>query len=61
MTKKKKDFSKEILERIVGTKKKTDLAEKFKVAFAEKYGVKREELKKGIVDKVYNNKDKVER
>jgi hypothetical protein len=61
MTKKKKDFSKEILERIVRTKKKTDLAEKFKEAFAEKYGVKREELKKGIVDKVYNNKDKVER
>ena len=61
MTKKNKDFSKEILERIVGTKKKTDLAEKFKEAFAEKYGVKREELKKGIVDKVYNNKDKVER
>ncbi len=45
----------------MGTKKKTDLAEKFKEAFAEKYGVKREELKKGIVDKVYNNKDKVER
>ena len=61
MNKKKKDFSKEILERIVGTKKKTDLAEKFKEAFAEKYGDKRKELKKGIVDKVYNNKDKVER
>ena len=61
MVKKKKDYSKEILERIVGTKKKTDLAEKFKEAFAEKYGVKREELKKGIVDKVYNNKEKVER
>ena len=61
MTKKKKDFSKEILERIVGTKKKTDLAEKFKEAFAEKYGIKREELKKGIVDKVYNKQEKVER
>ena len=61
MNKKKKDFSKEILERIVGTKKKTDLAEKFKEAFAEKYGVKREELKKGIVDKVYNKQEKVER
>ena len=61
MAKKKKDFSKEILERIVGTKKKTDLAEKFKEAFAEKYGVKREELKKGIVDKVYNKQEKVER
>ena len=61
MVKKKKDYSKEILERIVGTKKKTDLAEKFKEAFAEKYGVKREELKKGIVDKIYKNKEKVER
>ena len=37
MAKKKKDYSKEILERIVGTKKKTDLAEKFKEAFAENY------------------------
>ena len=61
MAKKKKDYSKEILERIVGTKKKTDLAEKFKEAFAEKYGIKREELKKGIVDKVYNKQEKVER
>ena len=59
--KNKKDHSKAILERIVGTKRKTELAEKFKEAFAEKYGVKREELKKGIVDKVYNNKDRVER
>ena len=33
MAKKRKDYSKEILERIVGTKKKTDLAEKFKEAF----------------------------
>ena len=61
MAKKRKDYSKEILERIVGTKKKTDLAEKFKEAFAEKYGLKREEIKKGIVDKVYNKKEKVER
>jgi len=61
MTKKKKDYSKEILERIVGTKSKATLAEKFKEAFAEKYGIKREELKKGIVDKIYNNKEKVER
>ena len=61
MAKKKRDYSKEILERIVGTKKKTDLAEKFKEAFAEKYGLKREEIKKGIVDKVYNKKEKVER
>jgi replication initiation and membrane attachment protein DnaB len=56
MTKKKKDYSKEILERIVGTKSKATLA-----AFAEKYGIKREEMKKGIVDKIYNNKEKVER
>ena len=61
MAKKKKDYSKAILERIVGTKSKATLAEKFKEAFVEKYGIKREELKKGIVDKVYNNKDKVER
>ena len=59
--KNKKDHSKAILERIVGTKRKTELAEKFKEAFAEKYGVKREELKKGIVDKVYNKQEKVER
>jgi|TARA_R100000541_G_C1851364_1_gene77667 hypothetical protein len=58
--KNKKDHSKAILERIVGTKRKTDLAEKFKEAFAEKYNVKREEIKQGIVDKVYN-KEKVER
>ena len=61
MGKKNKDYSKEILERIVGTKSKATLAEKFKEAFAEKYGIKREELKKGIVDKVYNQKEKVER
>ena len=61
MTKKNKDYSREILERIVGTKSKATLAEKFKEAFAEKYGIKREEMKKGIVDKIYNNKDKVER
>ena len=30
-------------------------------AFVEKYGIKREELKKGIVDKVYNKQEKVER
>ena len=59
MTKKNKDYSKEILERIVGTKAKATLAEKFKEAFAEKYGIKREELKKGIVDKVYNKQEKV--
>ena len=61
MVKKNKDYSKAILERIVGTKSKATLAEKFKEAFDEKYGIKREELKKGIVDKVYNNKEKVER
>ena len=61
MAKKKKDYSKAILERIVGTKSKADLAEKFKEAFAEKYGIKKEEMKKGIVDKIYNNKEKVEK
>ena len=60
MAKKRKDYSREILERIVGSKRKTDLAEQFKNAFAEKYGIKREEMKKGIVDKIYN-KEKVER
>ena len=60
MTKKKKDYSKAILERIVGTKSKATLAEAFKLAFAEKYDVKREEIKQGIVDKVYNN-EKVEK
>ena len=61
MAKKKKDYSKAILERIVGTKSKSDLAEKFKEALAEKYGIKKEEMKKGIVDKIYNNKEKVEK
>ena len=61
MAKKKKDYSRQILERIVGTKSKADLAEKFKEAFAEKYGLKKEEIKKGIVDKVYNQKEKVEK
>ena len=61
MAKKEKDYSKAILERIVGTKSKSDLAEKFKEAFAEKYGIKKEEMKKGIVDKIYNNKEKVEK
>ena len=60
MTKKKKDYSKAILERIVGTKSKTYLADEFKNAFAEKLGIKKEELKKGIVDKIYN-KEKVEK
>ena len=60
MVKKRKDYSREILERIVGSKRKTDLAEQFKKAFAEKYSIKREEMKKGIVDKIYN-KEKVER
>ena len=60
MAKKRKDYSREILERIVGSKRKTDLAEQFKKAFSEKYGIKREEMKKGIVDKIYN-KEKVER
>ena len=51
MAKKGYDRSRAILERIVGTKSKADLADKFKEAFAEKYGIK-----KGIVDKVYNQK-----
>ena len=50
-----KDNARAILERIVGTKGKGELAEKFKMAFAEKYDVKRDEIKQGIVDKVYNN------
>ena len=57
----KGDKPRAILERIVGTKSKADLADKFKEAFAEKYGLKKEEIKKGIVDKVYNKKEKVER
>ena len=61
MSKRKpKDHSYEILERIVGTKSKATLAEAFKLAFAEKYDVKRDEIKHGIVDKVYN-KEKVEK
>ena len=52
---KPKDRSRQILERIVGTKSKATLAEAFKMAFAEKYDVKRDEIKQGIVDKVYNN------
>jgi hypothetical protein len=60
MGKKKKDYSKAILERIVGTKSKTYLADEFKNAFAEKLGIKKEELKKEIVDKIYN-KEKVDR
>jgi|TARA_B110000879_G_scaffold156595_1_gene202258 ATP-dependent protease ClpP protease subunit len=55
-----KDNTRQILERIVGTKSKSELAEKFKMAFAEKYKVKQEEVKQGIVDKVYN-KNKAER
>ena len=57
----KGDRTRAILERIVGTKSKATLAEKCKEAFVEKYGIKREELKKGIVDKVYNQKEKVEK
>ena len=54
-----KDNARQILERIVGTKSKSQLADKFKLAFAEKYKIKQEEVKQGIVDKVYN-KNKVE-
>ena len=46
MTRKKNDYSRAILERIVGTKSKTYLADEFKKAFAEKYGIKKEEIKK---------------
>ena len=60
MAKKNKDYSRQILERIVGTKRKTEIADKLKEAFAEKYGIKKEELRKEIVDKIYN-KEKVER
>ena len=60
MAKKKKDYSRQILERIVGTKRKTEIADKLKEAFAEKYVIKKEELRKEIVDKIYN-KEKVER
>ena len=60
MAKKNKDYSRQILERIVGTKRKTEIADKLKEAFAEKYGIKKEDLKKEIVDKIYN-KEKVER
>ena len=52
----KGDRTRAILERIVGTKSKADLADKFKEAFAEKYGLKKEEIKKGIVDKVNSKK-----
>ena len=48
MAKKKKDYSRQILERIVGTKRKTEIAEKLKLAFAEKNGVRKEELKSNI-------------
>ena len=54
------DYNKQILERIVGTKSKSDLADKFKSAFAKKLGIKVEDIKKEIIDKVYN-KEKVER
>ena len=57
----KGDKTRAILERIVGTKSKADLADKFKEAFAEKYGLKKEEMKREVVDKIYNNKEKVEK
>ena len=55
-----RDNARAILERIVGIKGKGEIADKFKLAFAENYKVKQEDIKKGIVDKVYN-KEKVER
>ena len=57
----KGDKTRAILERIVGTKSKTYLADEFRKAFAEKYGIKKEELKREVVDKIYNNKEKVEK
>ena len=54
------DYNKQIIERIVGTKSKGELGEKFKLAFAKKLGIKVEDIKKEIIDKVYN-KEKVER
>ena len=45
MAKKGYDRSRAILERIVGTKSKADLADKFKEAFAEKYGIKSNKFK----------------
>jgi len=54
------NYNKQIIERIVGTKSKGELGEKFKLAFAKKLGIKVEDIKKGIIDKVYN-KEKVER
>ena len=56
-----KDNARAILERIVGMKGKGELADKFKLAFAEKYKIKKEELKREVIDKVYNNKEKVEK
>lgn len=61
MAKKNKDYSKAILERIIGTKSRTYLADEFKRAFAEKYEIKKEEMKREVVDKIYNNKEKVEK
>ena len=61
MGKKKKDYSRAILERIVGTKSKSQIADEFRKAFAEKYGVAEEELKREVVDKIYNNKQKVDK
>ena len=57
----KGDKTRAILERIVGTKSKTYLADEFRKAFAEKYGIKKEEMKREVVDKIYNNKQKVEK
>ena len=61
MGKKKKDYSRAILERIVGTKSKSQIADEFRKALAEKYGIAKEELKREVVDKIYNNKQKVDK
>ena len=41
-----KDNAREILERIEGMKGKGELADKFKLAFDEKYKIKQEEVNK---------------
>ena len=46
-----RDNARAILERIVGIKGKGEITDKFKLAFAEKYKIKQEEVKQGIVDR----------
>ena len=49
------DYNKQILERIVGTKGKGELADKFKLAFAKKFKVKQEDMKKGKITRIFAN------